>query len=113
MSNPINPPTAHADTTGTFNPNLVATNLIVRNGTITDQQKKDAGVDFYGTHFTPIDKQSMMERQRIATIQRENERVDDEVSRILNPAPIAVPPPPIRRQRTRGGIPDFNLFDFD
>lgn len=114
QGNPINPPIAHANTPGTFNPKL-----IVRNGTgITDQQKKDVGVDFYGKHFTPIDRQSLMDRQRIATIQRENEEEDEEVVSILRvPSPIdfAPPPPPIRRRVGGGGggggrVPDFPSF---
>jgi hypothetical protein len=113
--NPINTPTSQLNRAGAFNPKL-----IVRGGTgITDQQKRDLGVDFYGTHFTPIDKQNMMERQRIATKRREDEEEDQEIIDIIkNRRNIMPPPPPFmpptieRVRKAKGGVPDFNLFDF-
>ena len=110
--NPIKTPTSQLNRAGEFDPKL-----IVRGGTgITDQQKIDLGVDFYGTHFTPIDKQNMMERQRIATKRREDEEEDQEVIDIIKnyipPPPPFMPPTIERVRKAEGGVPDFNLFDF-
>jgi hypothetical protein len=109
--NPIKTPTSQLNRRGAFNPKL-----IVRDGMgITDQQKRDLGVKFFATHFTPIDKQNMMERQRIATQRREDEEEDQEVIDIIRnyiPSPPPFMPPPIERVRKADGVPDFDLFDF-